>query len=77
MYFLIQVLCLITYVLLLTFGKPYLLVNAMPQPAAAAILSSADRLVAVYRLKIHLLGISLKWSSGNGQREVLTSAAHD
>lgn len=30
----------------------------MPQPAAAAILFGADRLAAVYQLKIHLLGIS-------------------
>jgi len=30
----------------------------MPQPAAAPILSGADRLAAVYQLKIHLLGIS-------------------
>ena len=30
----------------------------MPRPAAAAILSGADRLAAVYQLKIHLLGIS-------------------
>ncbi|WP_345124182.1 plasmid pRiA4b ORF-3 family protein [Hymenobacter antarcticus] len=30
----------------------------MPQPAAAPILSGADRLAAVYQLKIHLLGSS-------------------
>ena len=30
----------------------------MPQPAAAPILSGAERLALVHQLKIHLLGIS-------------------